>query len=316
MKYWTILTLILVLSGTAGAANILVLNLDTDPYNANSPNATSSAATISQLLTDMGVAHTTAFVGRNDHTTLADSGYYAPYDLVFIGVGVNCIIQVAHVFDADEGQALVDYLEAGGMVYMEGGDVWYQDPQYNAGFDFSDAFRVNPRAEMGPADLDVLEGAGIASGLDFDYGGDNCFIDVINHRQGTSFRVFENVNQYQEVSTVAVSYSSTTSKTIACSFEFNGLVDGTGNNTKAYLLGVYLDFFGIVAGTLGDVNDDGQINADDVLLLGNYLADNIAPAMMNLGAADVDESGTIELLDKVILHNYVAGNIGSLPFTP
>ncbi|MBN2432477.1 MAG: hypothetical protein JXQ27_13455 [Acidobacteria bacterium] len=311
-----ILALILVWSGTAGAASILVLNLDTDPYDANSPNATSSAATISQLLTGMGVAHTPAFVGRDDHTTLADSSYYAPYDLVFIGVGVNCVIQVAHVFNTDEGQALVDYLESGGMVYMEGGDVWYQDPEYNDGFDFGDAFRVNPRAEMGLADLDQLEGTGIANGLEFDYGGDNCFIDVINHRQGISFKVFENVNQYQEVSTVAVSYQSSAYKTIACSFEFNGLTDGTGNNTQEYLLGVYLDFFGIMAGILGDVNDDGQVDADDVLLLGNYLADNIAPALMNLGAADVDESGAINLLDKVILHNFVAGNISTLPFTP
>ena len=26
-----------------------------------------------------------------------------------------------------EGQALADYLNAGGMIYMEGGDTWYYD---------------------------------------------------------------------------------------------------------------------------------------------------------------------------------------------
>jgi hypothetical protein len=316
MKYGIILALLLLGSGSVGAANILVLNLDTDPYDANEPNATSSAVVISQLLTGLGVTHNTAFVGRDDHTTLADSGYYAGYDLVFIGVGVNCILPVSHVFSAAEGQALVDYLNAGGMVYMEGGDVWYQDPEYNNGYDFSEAFKVNPRAEMSLADLYDIQGMGIANGLSFDYSGDNCFIDVINHRPGTSFRVFENINTFQEVSTVAVSYQSSTYKTIACSFEFEGLDDGSGNNTRQYLLGVYLDFFGIVAGIIGDVDDDGQVDADDVLLLTHYLADNAFPAQLNLGAADVDQSGTIDVLDGVILHNYIVGNIDSLPFQP
>jgi len=316
MKHAIIFMICICFTGVVLSQKILVLNLDTDYYDYHQPNPRSSTDNFKAHLDELGAEYDEDFVAWDDHTTLTSAVYYQKYDLVFIGVGVNCVLQVSHRFTQAEGQTLVNYLNSGGMVYMEGGDVWYQDPNYNGMFDFQNAFKVRSYAEVSIAgDLRDIEGKSFASGLEFGYDGDNCAIDVIKRRQGLSNTLFENTNEWSEVSSVAVAYDSPLYKTIACSFEFNGLVDSGGVNTKRHLFDLYLEFFGIHIIRYGDVNDDGLVNVLDLILIASFLSDNLSAQQINMNNADVDDSGTVDLRDRVILHNYLVDNITSLPFT-
>ena len=305
------------------AANILVLNLDRNQTNTG-PNPYSSTDTIKPLLNSLGYQYDFLEVDLNDHTTLATMNFNQ-YQLLVICVGTNCVFNTAHRFDSSEGNHLVAYLNAGGKVYMEGNDVWYQDPHAYGAFDFSTAFQVNPGSDGGVADMWRVRGitGSPVSGrtLYFDLTQDNCFIDVIDKIAGVGTKWFENEKNdppnYTRQS-VWISYSSTSPayKTIASSFEFGGLIDGTGSDTKAYVWGKVMDFFGVpVNPGYGDVDNDGDVDAADVALLADYLADNATVPPGGATRADVNSSGTVNVTDLTILQNYLVGHITTLPFT-
>ena len=65
----------------------------------------------------------------DDHAITYDYMNSFPADLsiyqsVFVCLG---IFSSNHVLSSSEGQMLADFLNAGGMIYMEGGDTWYYD---------------------------------------------------------------------------------------------------------------------------------------------------------------------------------------------
>ncbi len=55
----------------------------------------------------------------------------------------------------------------------------------------------------------------------------------------------------------------------------------------------------------GDLNGDGQVGATDLLLLADYLAENLSPGDVDLSAADLDASGRVTVLDLVGLQVWV-----------
>ena len=312
---------LILFSPAAMGATVLVLNLDRTPTDSG-PNANSSTDVIRPLLTSLGYPYDYLEVSLYDHTTLATMNLNQ-YQLLVISVGTNCLLyQVAHRFDAAEGQHLVDYLNAGGKIYMEGNDVWYQDPHAHGTFDFKPAFNVSSSNDGGTAELAQIRGVGgsnpVTTGLVFTYSGDNCFPDWIqrlNPTGGSNILLNRIQNPFAE-HYMGVSYDSGTYKTIACSFEFGGLVDGTGNSTKAYVWQLYMDWFGITAGsTSGDVDNDGNVDAGDLALLADYLADNATVLPGGTSRADVNSSGEVDVTDLTILHHYLVGNITTLPFT-
>lgn len=69
--------------------------------------------------------------------------------------------------------------------------------------------------------------------------------------------------------------------------------------------------------TYGDLNEDGQVDATDLVILSHYLVGNMtqgtAPFTAPLAKADLDRSGTVDAVDLVILQNYLAGNLACLP---
>jgi hypothetical protein len=325
MRRWAaVLWALAALSTWVLPADVLVLNLDRDQTDSG-PDPHSSAPVIRDLLQQMGFAVTYREVSLHDHATLAQIDYDA-YGLVAVAVGVNCLFQHAHRFDAAEGQRLVDYLNRGGRVYMEGGDVWYQDPKKYGAFNFCAAFGINysQSTDGGAADLWHISGlssaAPVTAGLLFDYGQDNCFIDLIERQQGLGTRIFKNIKNdppnYTEAN-VAVARDTGTYRTIASSFEFGGLADGAGNNTKRHLLEMYLDFFGVEPGgaRYGDVDGSGSVTGADLLLLADYLAENADALPVALSLADLDLSGAVDGVDLAILDHFLAGHIPSLPFS-
>ena len=63
--------------------------------------------------------------------------------------------------------------------------------------------------------------------------------------------------------------------------------------------------------TLGDVNEDGSINQDDLNLVSDYLQGNTAFSTKQFKAADVTKDGKIDSADVLKLNKYIQGIITS-----
>ena len=164
----------------AAGPKILILGLDRN-LSDNGDNTYSSAPVLNSLLSSRGYTDVTLVrVAMADHTTLAAFNY-ASYDVVFVCNANNVFTPYSHIFNASEGQRLVNYLNAGGRAYMEGGDVWYQDPSVNSAYDFRSAFRLSSTKQSGKTPYVVKGGggtflAGLECSYDLNYSG---FWDVL-----------------------------------------------------------------------------------------------------------------------------------------
>lgn len=157
------------------------------------------------------------------------------YSSIFVCLG---IYPDKHPLTSTEGTRMKNFLDAGGMAYMEGGDTWKFDPQTPVHPYFHILGTVD-----GNSDLGTIQGQNgtFTNGMSFSYGGDNKYIDRIVN-EGTGFMIFKNQNpSYCN----AVAYDGGTFKTIGKSFEFGGLADGDLPSTKQNLMVEYLTFFGI-----------------------------------------------------------------------
>ncbi|MCK5079049.1 MAG: hypothetical protein KAR09_03845, partial [Bacteroidales bacterium] len=157
------------------------------------------------------------------------------YSSVFVCLG---IYSQNHVLSSGEGTELANFLDAGGNLYIEGGDTWYYDPETPV----RSMFNINATND-GDGDTDVLSGlAGtFTEGMTFNYAGDNSYMDRLA-AIAPAFNIFE--NNYP-VYYAGVAYETETYRTIGCSFEFGGLAEGSGISTKQQLMEEYLDFFGL-----------------------------------------------------------------------
>lgn len=61
--------------------------------------------------------------------------------------------------------------------------------------------------------------------------------------------------------------------------------------------------------TLGDVNDDGEINSLDVMLTNDAVRGKSTLTEAQTGAADVNGDGEINSLDVMKINDYVRGKI-------
>jgi len=142
-----------------------------------------------------------------------------------------------YVLSTSEGIRIAEFLENGGRVYMEGGDTWAYDPQ-TAGHSM---FHITG-TDDGTGDLSVVTGADgtFASGYEFDYDGENSYIDHLLPDM-YSFTLFSNQTAGYDV---AVAFEDAVYKTVGTSFEFGGLVDNT-TSTKDEIMAEVLYFFNI-----------------------------------------------------------------------
>jgi hypothetical protein len=143
------------------------------------------------------------------------------------------------VLNADQGQVLADYLEAGGNLYMEGADTWYYDQQFTP-TPVHPMFNIGGESD-GAGDLSNEEGqaGSIAEGMNFAFSGENSYIDHISAHVPAIMMFMNAVPPYG----TGVSQDAGTYKTIGFSFEFGGLQDG--EKSKGDLMIEMLDFFGI-----------------------------------------------------------------------
>jgi len=156
------------------------------------------------------------------------------YSCVFICLGVYS--QNTTLSDSD-GQQLANYLDAGGTLYMEGGDTWYYDnPTAVHGM-----FGINGTSD-GSGDLGTINGVSgtFTKGMIFDYNGDNNWIDHLE-AIGSGTLIF---NNQSPAYSCAVANDAGNYKTIGASFEFGGLVNTDA--AREELMENFLLFFGIL----------------------------------------------------------------------
>lgn len=159
------------------------------------------------------------------------------YSSIFVCLG---IYSDNHVLASAEGTELADYLNAGGKLYMEGGDTWAYDDQTAV----HPMFKISGTNDGG-ADLVTISGQGTAftNGMSFAYTGDENYIDRLAPLF-PGFNIFQNSNPSY---TCGIAHDGGTYKTIGCSFEFGGLSDAVNPSTKQELMHQYLLFFGLMS---------------------------------------------------------------------
>jgi len=156
-------------------------------------------------------------------------------EAVFVCLG---IYPNNHVLTDDEATRLRDYLNAGGSLYLEGGDTWCYDPQTVV----HPYFQIHPIGD-GTNDLTQVSGQAGTSFQNycFSYSGENSFIDDIDQTT-LSTKILKNSFDYIGTTVMRTGDGF---KTIGSSFEFGGLVDNVPPATKRELLQDFLEFFGI-----------------------------------------------------------------------
>ncbi len=142
-----------------------------------------------------------------------------------------------------EVMALINYLDNGGRMYLEGGEAWC--PTYGPSC-FETAFGINGSGganDMGPI---AGESMTFTAGMEFVYTGENNLMNHIDPQAGTgSFLILHDVDSSYGC---GVAWDAGTYRTVGTSFELAGLVDGEGVSTKAVLLDSIMRFFGAYSG--------------------------------------------------------------------
>lgn len=180
-----------------------------------------------------------SFIGANvDYkTTLPSQRTLNSYNIVFLCAGVynnNTALKES------EQQALINYLQNGGNLYLEGGSVWYADRDYGLKEYFG--IEGNPSEESwvnGYTDIVGVEGTDF-EGIYIEYNGDNRKIDCVTP--------INNATQLMVNSPVefggAVGNTTDTYKTIGASFEYGGLVENSNGDRLDYAKKI-LKYFGV-----------------------------------------------------------------------
>lgn len=157
------------------------------------------------------------------------------YESIFVCLGVysdNYALTLA------EGQALADFLDTGGRVYMEGGDTWAYDDATAVHPYFGISGLSDGAGDAGPISGEV---GTFTEGMSFAYSGANSYIDKIAPL-GTAEAVLLNLTPAY---TNGVANDGGTYRTVGASIQFGGLTDTTAPSTKFDLLKEILEFFGI-----------------------------------------------------------------------
>ncbi len=159
------------------------------------------------------------------------------YNNLFICLGVY---SNNTTLSSTQASNLVNFMNNGGNVYMEGGDCWYYDASHSV---YDTSFGVNPISDGSTISYDLT---GVSStftnGMSFSYNGDNNYIDEIG-TTGSGYLIFNENGTGRAVANDTSGY-----KSVAFTFELGGLVDGSSPSTKDSLIRAIFDFFGVTSG--------------------------------------------------------------------
>nr|NQU88920.1 PKD domain-containing protein [Bacteroidota bacterium] len=221
------------------------------------------------------------------------------YSNIFICLGIYAN---NHVLSTTEGSALADFLNAGGNLYMEGGDTWYYDP----------ATAVHPMFAIdgisdGSGDMSAISGqtGTFTEGMIFSYSGDNNWMDHIGPT-GNAVTIFRN---QQPDYGCGVAYDAGSYKTIGTSFEFGGLSDSDA--TKQDLMQKYLEFFGLTQ----PITANFSANPLEVLVGESVQFTDLSIGNIITWEWDFNNDGTIDSFQQNPSWTYIQAGIYSVKLT-
>ncbi|MCP4221633.1 MAG: hypothetical protein GY765_43815 [bacterium] len=164
-------------------------------------------------------------------TALPSSIAPQSYPAVFVCLGTY---SNNHTLSSGSGTILKNYLDAGGKLYMEGGDTW----AYDTASPVHTYFGIRGLAD-GADNTATVNGVGgtLTDGLSFTYGGDNAYMDTFDTSSMVSGAAII-WNNSSPAYTNGISMDGGTYKTIGVSFEFAGIPAGQQNA----IMRKYLDF--------------------------------------------------------------------------
>jgi len=216
------------------------------------------------------------------------------YKCIFVCLGM---MGNNHVLTTTEGTLLSDYLSAGGRLYLEGGDTWFNDPSTTVHSMFGITGIHNGYNDPG---LIIGQEGGFASNMIFQYNGDETSVDRLSLSGDNAFELFRNqVPLYCN----SIANDEGYYKTVGSSFEFGGLIDG--QSTKTLLMEAILEFFGgILTG-----NPDQKTLTDNFLIYPNPANESIILETKNNDPCNLDFilyniSGNCVLKEKITLPGF------------
>jgi hypothetical protein len=169
---------------------------------------------------------------------------FAPYKAVFITLGMYEESGSNYVPDQDDLDTIQAFLQNGGSVYLESGDLWAYYA-YPGGPDYCGAFRIVGLSDGGEDVTTLLGQTGtIAEGLTLQYPGNDYYADHLDAAIGGSVALISD-NGVDTPYGVMVAADQGTYKTIGTSIEFGGVGDDVTPNNKAELMARILEFFGL-----------------------------------------------------------------------
>ncbi len=138
-----------------------------------------------------------------------------------------------------QGQALADFLNNGGNIYMEGGLTWYDDPQtaVHPMFDVATQY-------IGWHQIDSVFGVAgtFTEDMIFNFSGD---MKLFNYHLVPQNNAFSIIKGNDENYDFMVANDAGNYKTVASTIDFGGLDDNLFPSTKKTLMARILDFFGM-----------------------------------------------------------------------
>ena len=237
--------------------NVLILDTDNNAHYVSPETGESVGCErgIQKALGINGINYTTV-------TSLPEEIY--TYDIVFVDLGLWCLSCSATppgTVSFNDQQILINYLDNGGSVYIEGADVAFN--HHNEPFF---AYFGTDIIDTGNTDeINVLTGAdgtfaeditcNIFGGSDAHYKIDNLFPTT-----GTAFFTSDD----QKIR--AISNETAIYRTICSSVILGSFADGDGLNTKAFIMGQYINYLTRQATSV----NENSITPNTIVLGKNY----------------------------------------------
>jgi hypothetical protein len=230
--------------------------------------------------------------GSFDYVSTEEIPNTSYYHSAFIFLGIYPENYQLNQSDVDP---IIDILNRGGNIYMEGGDTWV----FDEATELSPYFHIQGVAD-GSSDLSTIVGMDntFTEDMSFAYNGASNWIDRIVPIDGAQSLLNNLEPQY----TTAVIYEDPSGyKTIGASHELGGL---SGDYFPDYIDGI-IEFFNFTSQevcSVGDVNNDSMINILDVVRMVSIILNNgPQETVQEVCASDMNGDGDLNVMDVVML---------------
>ncbi len=177
------------------------------------------------------------------------------YKTIFVSLG---IINSGHQLLPYESEKLIEYLDNGGNLYLEGRRTWYDDDQLPIHNKFNiDVVHDN----WFTYDFITGEPGTFTHDMHIEFEGGSPYNDYYLTSDSDAFTILTSPNSEFGC---AIAFDEGLYKTIGCSVEFGDLIDGDDPSTKKQLMMEYMAFFGNVVTNIHDIpQEDISVSLGD-----------------------------------------------------